>query len=88
VQFYWGGKPFVRKFGKYLLLNEHHLDAAHKFFSSKGAVTVLICRFIPVLRHLISGLTILGAGLWNGFLAWVGTVLQSRKAADPAGAAA
>jgi len=88
---YFGGKPFVRRFGKFVFLNEHHLEFTHQFFSKRGALTILVCRFIPVVRHLISipagfarmniwlfsGLTILGAALWNGFLAWVGTVLQS-----------
>jgi membrane protein DedA with SNARE-associated domain len=88
---YYGGKPFIRKFGKYVFLNEHHLNATHRFFNQRGAVTILICRFIPVVRHLISipagfakmniwlfsGLTILGAGLWNSFLALVGTILQA-----------
>ncbi len=91
---YYGGTPFVRKFGRFVFLNEHHLEVTHRFFTSKGAITILICRFIPVVRHLISvpagfakmniwvfaGLTILGAGIWNSFLAWAGTILQAHWA--------
>jgi membrane protein DedA with SNARE-associated domain len=86
----WGGKPFVKRFGKYLLLDEHHLELTENFFSKYGDKAIFISRFIPIIRHLISipaGVgkmnlakfavyTILGAGLWNAFLTWVGFVLK------------
>jgi membrane protein DedA with SNARE-associated domain len=85
-----GGRPFVLRFGKYLLLDVHDLEATEKFFGKYGDKTIFICRFIPVVRHLISipaGVgkmnlwkfslyTIVGAALWNGFLAWVGYRLK------------
>jgi membrane protein DedA with SNARE-associated domain len=85
-----GGRPFVLRFGKYLLLDVHHLEATEKFFGKYGDRTIFVCRFIPVVRHLISipaGVgkmnlvkfslyTIIGAGMWNGFLAWVGFRLK------------
>jgi membrane protein DedA with SNARE-associated domain len=88
---YFGGIPFVKKFGKYLLLDVEELAAAEKFFQKRGDITILICRFIPVIRHLISipaGVgkmnvikfsifTIIGAGLWNAFLAYTGFVLKN-----------
>jgi len=81
-----GGKPFIKKFGKFLLLDEHELDATATYFEKRGEITVLICRFIPVIRHLISipaGLakmklsrflifTAIGASIWNSFLILVG----------------
>src|SRR3989338_5873614 len=55
---YWigknGGKIFVRKIGKYFLLNEKHLEETEKFFSSHGGKAIFVSRFIPVVRHLIS----------------------------------
>jgi len=86
----YGGKPFVLKFGKYLLLDQHHLEATERFFGKYGDKTIFVSRFIPVVRHLISipaGVgrmnltkfciyTIVGAGMWNGFLAWVGFKLR------------
>jgi membrane protein DedA with SNARE-associated domain len=88
---FYGGKPFVQKFGKWFLLNEHHLDITEKYFKEKGEITIFISRFIPVIRHLISipaGIgrmnllrfslfTIIGAGLWNVFLVYVGIVLRN-----------
>lgn len=87
---YYGGKPFISKFGKYLLLNQHHLEIAEKFFNKRGEITILISRFIPVVRHLISIpagfgkmniykfiiFTLIGASIWNTFLTWVGFVLR------------
>ena len=89
---YWGGRPIVEKWGKYLLLEKHQLDLTEKFFAKRGEITIFICRFIPVVRHLISipaGMgkmnvwrfslyTIIGATLWNAFLTWVGYELKNR----------
>lgn len=90
---YWigakGGRAVVERYGKYLFLNTHHLEATERFFARHGEWTIFVSRFIPVLRHLISipagmgtmpllkfGIyTTVGAGLWNGFLAWVGYTL-------------
>ena len=87
----WGGRPFIEKFGKYILIDKHHLALTERYFTKKGDLTILICRFIPVVRHLISipaGLgkmnlprfilfTILGAGIWNTFLTYVGYILKN-----------
>ena len=92
---YWigmyAGRPFVKRFGKYVLLNERHLELTERFFQRYGDKTVFISRFIPVIRHFISipaGVgrmamgkfilyTAVGAGLWNTFLAWLGYELGS-----------
>jgi membrane protein DedA with SNARE-associated domain len=87
---YFGGKPFVHWFGRFLFLNVHHLEMTEHFFSRHGGKTVFISRFIPIVRHLISipaGVgrmhlfpfavyTIVGACLWNTFLAWCGHRLR------------
>ena len=88
---YYGGMPFVKKFGKYALLDISELEATEGYFQKRGELTIFICRFIPVVRHLISipaGMgkmniwkfsffTIIGAGMWNAFLTYVGFVLKS-----------
>lgn len=91
---YWmgakGGEPFFRRFGKYFLLDMHELEATQRFFRKRGPAAVLISRFIPVVRHLISipaGVgrmplapfciyTVIGAGLWNTILAVAGIKLK------------
>ena len=84
------GEPVVLRYGRYLLLNPHHLEWTKKFFARYGSITIFISRFIPVVRHLISipaGLarmplgpfilyTLVGATLWNGFLVYCGVRLK------------
>jgi membrane protein DedA with SNARE-associated domain len=84
------GKPVVLRYGRYLLLNVHHLEWTEKFFLRHGGKTIFISRFIPVVRHLISipaGLarmplipfilyTAVGATLWNVFLTYLGFRLK------------
>jgi membrane protein DedA with SNARE-associated domain len=84
------GEPVVLRYGRYLLLNPHHLEWTKNFFARYGSITIFISRFIPVVRHLISipaGLarmslgpfilyTLVGASLWNGFLAYCGVRLK------------
>jgi len=90
---YWlgrKGEPVVLKFGRYLMLNPHHLEWTEMFFDKYGSRTIFISRFIPVVRHLISipaGLgkmsllpfvlyTTIGATIWNMFLALLGMKLK------------
>ncbi len=88
---YYGGKPLVLKVGKYLLLNQRDLEWTEKFFHQrKGALTIFISRFIPVVRHFISIpagtgkmplllfllVTFLGATVWNTFLLLCGMKLR------------
>lgn len=86
-----GGKPLVRKFGKYLLLDEHHLEITEKFFEKHGEKAVFISRFVPVVRHFISipaGIgkmnitkfliyTSIGACAWNMILTYIGFLMKN-----------
>lgn len=86
----FGGRPLLLKYGKFFLLNEHHLNITEKFFRKSGEKTILISRFIPVVRHLISipaGMakmnikkflvyTTMGATIWNMFLLYFGFKLK------------
>lgn len=55
---YWigryGGRPFLEKYGKYILINKHHIDIAEKWFDRYGTGVIFTARFIPVVRHAIS----------------------------------
>jgi len=86
----FGGEPFINKFGKYILIDKEELDYTAGFFKKHGEIAVFICRFIPVVRHLISipaGLgkmnfarfcifTAIGAFAWNTILTIAGFYLR------------
>ena len=42
------------KIGKVLRLKPEDIEKANKWFETKGQKTVFICRFIPIVRSLIS----------------------------------
>ena len=85
----YGGDKLVKKWGKYVFLDEADLIKTENWFKKRGEVTIFIARFVPVVRHLISipaGVgrmdlkkfifySVVGATLWNGFLIYVGTLL-------------
>jgi membrane protein DedA with SNARE-associated domain len=82
----YGGRELILKHGKYILVTHHDLHMTESWFKKRGEITIFLARFVPVVRHLISipaGIakmnlwkffiyTAVGAGLWNGFLAWLG----------------
>jgi len=82
----YGFVPVVERYGKYVLVRKHHLDTAHRWFERRGAWAIFLCRFIPVVRHVISipagsakmplrpflTATLVGATMWNMTLFWVG----------------
>ncbi|MGX1983168.1 membrane protein DedA with SNARE-associated domain [Thermolongibacillus altinsuensis] len=51
---YYGGRPFLDKYGKYLLIHQKHLDLAEEWFRKYGTGVIFTARFIPVVRHAIS----------------------------------
>jgi membrane protein DedA with SNARE-associated domain len=78
--------PLVLRYGKYVLVKEHHIEKAHLFFSTRGTVAVFLCRFIPAVRHVSSipagsarmplgsflVASVLGATIWNCILLVIG----------------
>lgn len=88
----WGGYPLVLRFGRYLLLDKRHLDIAHSWFEKRGELTVFVCRFVPVVRHLISipagvaqmnlirfsVFSLIGGTIWNVILLFTGVRLGER----------
>jgi membrane protein DedA with SNARE-associated domain len=93
----YGGRPFVERWGKYVLLNMHDLDRAEAFFARWGNITVLVCRLLPLVRSFIAfpaGVarmplirfhiyTFVGSWPWCFALAWVGMKLGVAWRTDP-----
>jgi membrane protein DedA with SNARE-associated domain len=55
---YWiglyGGRPFLDKYGKFLLIKKSHLDSSEQWFQKYGTGVIFTARFVPVIRHAIS----------------------------------
>ncbi|MFC3884358.1 DedA family protein [Bacillus songklensis] len=51
---YYGGRPFLEKYGKYVLIRKKHIDMAEQWFDKYGTGVIFTARFIPVVRHAIS----------------------------------
>ena len=49
-----GGRPFVARFGRYVLVTLDDLDRAQLFFERFGSIAVLVCRMLPVVRSFIA----------------------------------
>jgi membrane protein DedA with SNARE-associated domain len=98
---YWigalGGRPFIRKYGRFVLLNQHDLDRAEHFFQRFGGITVFIGRLLPVVRTFIAlpaGIarmpqlrfhiyTFIGSWPWCFVLAYAGMKLGQAWETDP-----
>lgn len=46
----YGQKLAQIKIGKYALLKEKHLEQTHDFFEKHGSKTIIIARFVPIVR--------------------------------------
>ena len=51
---YFGGKAFVKKYGKYFFMKENDILKSDSWLSKYGLIAALIGRNIPIVRTLIS----------------------------------
>jgi membrane protein DedA with SNARE-associated domain len=85
------GRPFLDRWGKYLLVRHHEVEQAERFFARWGSPTAFISRLLPGIRTVISFIagvshmpirrftiySTLGAIPWTIALVYAGTVLGS-----------
>jgi membrane protein DedA with SNARE-associated domain len=90
----WGGRPFLQRYGKWLLLSERDLDQAQAWTQRYGDWAFFICRMLPIVRTFISLpagilqarfwpfvlLTFLGSWVWSYGLVYVGVLLGDNLA--------
>jgi membrane protein DedA with SNARE-associated domain len=93
---YYGGRPLVERWGRYILLSEKDLDWSERFFVKYGSATVFIARLLPVVRTFIAlpaGIakmprvrfhvyTFIGSWPWCFALAWIGLKLGEKWNSD------
>lgn len=82
------GRAAVLRYGRYVRLNEKHLMTSERWFAKYGELAVLLAKFVPLVRTLISfpaGLaemkmwkfvlfSAIGATLWNAMLVYTGII--------------
>jgi membrane protein DedA with SNARE-associated domain len=55
---YWigmrGGRPFLERYGRYLLISTYDLELADRWFSRYGNWAIFFSRLLPVVRTFIS----------------------------------
>lgn len=51
---YYGGRPFVEKYGKYFLLSSHDIEFGDRLFAKYGDKIAFISRVLPIIRTFIS----------------------------------
>jgi membrane protein DedA with SNARE-associated domain len=49
---WYGGLPFVQRYGKYVRFREHELERVHAFYEKYGRATVFLSRFVPFVRGI------------------------------------
>lgn len=50
----WLGRPFLQRYGKYVLISTHTLHKMEAFFIKHGRISTFIGRLLPGVRHCIS----------------------------------
>ena len=85
----YGGRPFIERYGKYVLIRRKDLDRADEWFTKHGDAAVFFGRLLPVVRTFISfpagmsrvrfgrfvAYTFLGSLPWCLALAYAGKLL-------------
>jgi membrane protein DedA with SNARE-associated domain len=85
------GRPFLDRWGRFLLIRKHEIDQAERFFARWGSPTAFFSRLLPGVRSVISFVagvsempirpfiiySTLGAIPWTIALVYAGTVLGS-----------
>lgn len=88
----YGGRPALRRYGRYVFLSASHVESAEQWFCRYGSLAAFFGRMLPIVRTYISfpvGLgrmnvwkfsvyTAAGSLLWSIFLTWIGFALGER----------
>ncbi|GAC1412942.1 MAG: DedA family protein [Candidatus Doudnabacteria bacterium] len=86
---YYGGRPLLEKYGRYILIRHKDIDHADRFFARYGNTGNFIGRMLPVVRTFISfpaGVarvnlkqflfySFVGSFIWSLFLGYIGLKL-------------
>ncbi len=83
---YYLGRAVVLRYGRTIRLNQKHLAAIERWFTKYGEITVLLARFVPLIRTLVAfpagiskikltkfiAFSIVGIFVWDAILVYLG----------------
>ncbi|MBA3662509.1 MAG: DedA family protein [Gammaproteobacteria bacterium] len=77
--------PRVFKGSKYRLFSKKHLEDAHRFYEKHGGKTIILARFVPILRTFapfVAGIAYMSLSQFSLYnivsgLLWIGTLLYA-----------
>ncbi len=86
---FYGGRPLIEKYGKYVLISRRDLDRAHNWIEKHGQGAIFFSRLLPAVRTFISlpaGIvkmdfgkfcvyTFFGSLIWSYFLTYAGVIM-------------
>lgn len=89
-----GGRPFIKRYGGYVLFSERDMEQSERFFARFGDAAVFFGRLLPVVRSFISlpaGIarmplgrftvySLVGSWLWSYALLWAGVEMGRHQA--------
>lgn len=87
----WGGRPLVRRYGRWILLHERDIDAAERRMANHRASALFVARLLPVVRTYVgfvagilrvpaatfTAITFVGSFVWCLALVGAGALLGS-----------
>ena len=51
---YYGGRPLLERYGRFILIRPHDIDVADHWFARYGEASIFFSRLLPVVRTFIS----------------------------------
>lgn len=86
---FYGGRKFLEKYGRWVLVSYHDLEIADRLFSKYGQIIIFVSRILPAVRTYISfpaGVakmdfkkfclyTFAGSVPWTYVLTWAGVIM-------------
>ena len=90
---YYLGRQAILRYGRWIRLNEHHLERGETWFTKYGNPAVLLARFVPLVRTVIAFLagiskmsfgkflafSAIGIFVWDAILIYLGEVAGQNR---------
>src|SRR6266849_9371328 len=90
---YYLGRQAILRYGRWIRLNEHHLERGETWFTKYGNPAVLLARFVPLVRTVIAfpagiskmsfgkflAFSAIGIFVWDAILIYLGEVAGQNR---------